>query len=302
MEREQFDFFAYGRLSDESRKTVIENQGGSFLKLGTDLIDFLHHGEFASEQSRLDHFLYDALARCANEIICIHATLGSGSYLGAIQHIRALIELHMSVTYMFYNGNALVSENMLKRRSDTLDAATKRETVDVRVEKYLQHKELQRYLYFMDLDQNLAAGLSDQHLLKKFDTMRPLVDQNVKAADEKMLANWCELFGVKINQLSKVRAWHSPYSIRDLLDLAKDVEAGTNETYDLLCNFTHISPFQFFFEGGHSTLGVTSEGVRQAFHDAEVLVRSVFKRIDDGDRLNLKLTPKFTPYTPGTRR
>lgn len=298
----RFDSQAYEELVTSSTDMLIRNGGPDFKKLGINLTDFLRNGEFSSEQSRLDHFLYDMLARCANEIVSIYSVLRGGSYQGSIQHIRALIEVHMSVTYMFSELSYFIDEDMLRRRNDTVEAATRRETVENRVEKYLQYKSIRTFLYFKDLKEKLDNGLSESDLWDQYGSRREWVERSINAVDSEVIEKWELLFATSQRAFPKIRAWHSPYSIEDLLNLVLNIEAGSTETYDLLCQFTHISPFQFFFKGGNKTLGLTDETIRQVLHDAEVLVRGVFKRIDDSNRLHINLTEKFTDYTPGPHR
>lgn len=135
----RFDQSAYLAMATDAQAAVARQGGDDFLKLGINLVDFLRHGEFATERPNLDHFVHDALARCANEIVGVHSTLCAGSYQASLQHTRALIEVLMSVNYMFSDLAPFITPEMLQRRRDTVEAATERETTEVRLVKYSQY-------------------------------------------------------------------------------------------------------------------------------------------------------------------
>lgn len=156
------------------------------------------------ENSLEKSFVLDLLAKLINEGWGLVACIKQGAFIASYHHSRACLELCAGFFYVF----------------------SKPEERKKRIDKYSEFTYLSQYRLHEAGDEFTQHQISDS----EFDELKS------------KKSFWIKLYGLKNDDdLSKVRNWHHPKAINQMLE---ELPSGSLKNhYDYLCHATHLSPF-----------------------------------------------------------
>lgn len=187
------------------------------------------------DESTEHRFVQEVLSKQISEVYGLIGCLERGAFVAAHHHARASIELAAGLSYVF----------------------SKPAKIEKRLRKYFEFDELARFNVYMSLrdadrlgviqDAETDEGAEFAHRLEHWQGSVP---------------EWVNLFGIKVDAdddpealyeaqaeaLGRVRSWHHPANIENMLSGLGDV-GNEKMIYGFMSHGTHLSPHTKYLAG-----------------------------------------------------
>jgi len=249
-EQQPFDLAAYHQLLAEIRQKLSEMPLAELEGLAIRLIDF-HKNRGIPNDSRLRSFCELALDRVVSELLGFVGCLRAGSFLGVSHHLRAIIENHVNVAYMVCPVERFP------------EAQREFNSPDDRIRRYFDFRGVSEYNHFAKIVRLADQGLSDAECQRNYACTIENARKAVKIVATAEKDGWIALYRPKQNKISKIKFWHTPYSVADLMEWCLDPKITCPyEIYSFTSTLTHPNIlFKRLFGPPHWSAGLPDSAV-----------------------------------------
>jgi len=202
--------------------------------LAYQLTDIIEHNRILLPNGKIGEFVLEVVAKAVNEAWALTGSLFFGAYTSCFHHARAVIEVYASLVYVF-------SKPEKKRK---------------RIKKYYNYHLVYFYKHYKLLHDLFKQDKITEEVFRH----QCLVSDDKFKELEKKVPMLAKLYGVKDDELCKVKNWHHPALISNLLETAynrvlkKSAQAedgavtkgadldNLSKIYAEFCEMTHLSP------------------------------------------------------------
>lgn len=191
-----------------------------------------------------------------NQLWAFSATVRAGALYGAWHHVRAVLEIHASLHYLF------------------ADEASKQ-------------RRIQQFLAFADMrswvaQQKLERARDAKKITPGEFEIRNVVPKEVlERFTDEVVESWCQLFGRKTRDaLLKKHYWHDD-PMETLIDRL-DPSGGLYSQYEFMCHATHVSSFGYALSspGGPRMIGFDQPQLELAVGRMFATMLEVLEQLD----------------------